>query len=45
MLCDNEIAYFFRVIKKLSCVFFFFLNFAIQEINNIVYLLSDGLLA
>ena len=46
MLCDNEIAYFFRVIKKIVlCIFFFFLNFAIQEINNIVYLLSDGLLA
>ena len=46
MLCDNEIAYFFRVIKKNCLVyFFFFKNFAIQEINNIVYLLSDGLLA
>lgn len=45
MLCDNEIAYFFRVIKKNCLVYFFFLNFAIQEINNIVYLLSDGLLA
>ena len=43
MLCDNEIAYFFRVIKK-NCLVYFF-NFAIQEINNIVYLLSDGLLA
>ena len=42
MLCDNEIAYFFRVIKK-NCLVYFF-NFAIQEINNIVYLLSDGLL-
>ena len=43
MLCDNEIAYFFRVVKKI-CLFFFFFYFAIQEINNIVYLPSDGLL-